>query len=35
MQAGATWWLWNWLGKASPPKSNAATMALALYALLR
>src|SRR6266704_2509935 len=33
LQAGAAWWLWKWLGKASPPKLNAATMALALYAL--
>src|SRR5437667_4384694 len=33
LQAGAAWWLWQWLGKASPPKLNAAKMALALYAL--
>ena len=33
LQAGAAWSLWKWLGKASPPKLNAATMALALYAL--
>src|SRR5213592_2880194 len=33
VQAGAAWGLWKWLGKASPPKLNAATMALALYAL--
>jgi HflK protein len=33
LQAGAVWWLWKWLGKASPPKLDAATMALALYAL--
>src|SRR5947207_9382181 len=33
LQAGAAWWLWKWLGKAPPPKLNAATMALALYAL--
>src|SRR5438477_4319250 len=34
VQAGAAWGLWNWLGKASPPKLTAATMALALYALV-
>jgi HflK protein len=33
LQAGAAGWLWKWLGTASPPKLNAATMALALYAL--
>src|SRR2546428_9720838 len=33
VQAGAAGWLWKWLSKASPPKLNATTMALALYAL--
>ena len=32
-QAGAAWWLSKTLPKAEPPKLNAATMALALYAL--
>src|SRR5256714_8734041 len=33
LQAGAVWWLWKWLNKATPPALDRATITMALYAL--